>query len=105
MFVDGTHVKVHQHSNGGKESPRHISKSVAGLAMKIYLAVNTYGNPITCMASDSDNQHIKVGPDLINKVDISATDALCADKCYDSESLRTYIKQEGCCDNIPRKNI
>ena len=31
------------------------------------------------------------------------TEALCADKGYDSEALRVHIKQAGCCDSISRK--
>ena len=35
---------------------------------------------------------------------MSAIEALCADKRYDSEALRAHIKQAGCCDIFLVKN-
>lgn len=32
VFIDGTHVKAHQHSSGGNESLQGISKGVTGRA-------------------------------------------------------------------------
>ena len=46
---------------------------------------------------------MKVAPDLIDNIDLSATVTVCADKGYDSEALRAHIKQAGTRDNIPRK--
>ena len=103
VFIDGTHIKVHQHSSGGNARMQGISKSVAGGATKIHLAVDAHGNPITFILSDGTTHDVKVAPDLIDKMDLSDTDLLCADKGYDSDALRTHIKQAGCCDNIPRK--
>ncbi|PKG89260.1 IS5/IS1182 family transposase, partial [Psychrobacter sp. Sarcosine-02u-2] len=40
VFIDGTHIKAHQHSSGGNENLQSISKSVAGRATKIHLAVD-----------------------------------------------------------------
>ncbi len=103
VFIDGTHIKAHQHSNGGNESDQAINKSVAGRATKIHLAVDAQGDPITFLLSDGTTHYVKVAPDLIDKIDLSNTDVLCADKGYDSETLREHIKQAGGCDNIPRK--
>ena len=103
VFIDGTHIKAHQHSSGGNEVAQAISKSVAGRATKIHLAVDAHGNPITFILSDGTTHDVKVAPDLIDKIDLSDTDILCADKGYDSETLREYIKQAGSCDNISRK--
>ncbi len=44
VFIDGTHIKTHQHSSGGNENLQGISKSVAGGATKIHLAVDAHGN-------------------------------------------------------------
>ncbi|MEC5211265.1 transposase [Psychrobacter sp. PL15] len=99
----GTHIKAHQHSSGGNEADQAISKSVTGRATKIHLAVDTHGNPITFILSDGTTHDVKVAPDLIDKIDLSDTDILCADKGYDSKTLREYIKQAGSFNNIPRK--
>lgn len=44
-----------------------------------------------------------VALDLINKIDLSDTVTVCADKGCDSEALRAYIKQAGRFNNISRK--
>lgn len=51
VFIDGTHIKAHQHSSDGNEVNQAISKSVAGRATKIHLAVDTHGNPLTFILS------------------------------------------------------
>ncbi len=103
VLIDGTHVKAHQHSSGGNENMQGISKSVAGRATKIHLAVDAHDNPITFLLSDGTTHDVKVTSDLIDKMDLSDTVIVCADKGYDSDSLRAHIKQAGTRDNIPRK--
>ena len=103
IFIDGTHIKAHQHSSGGNERLQGISKSVAGRATKIHLAVDSHGNPSTFVLSDGTTHNVKVAPDLIDQIDLSTTEIVCADKGYDSDALREHIKQAGTRDNIPRK--
>lgn len=103
VFIDGTHIKAHQHSSGSNENLQAISKSVAGRATKIHLAVDAHGNPISFILSDGTTHDVKVAPDLIDTIDLSDTDILCADKGYDSDTLRDHIKEAGSCDNIPRR--
>ncbi|MGP9690074.1 IS5 family transposase, partial [Psychrobacter sp. AOP22-C1-C5] len=95
VFIDGTHIKAHQHSSGGNENLQSISKSVAGRATKIHLAVDAHGNPITFILSDGTTHDVKVAPDLVDKVNLSNTEVLCADKGYDSDALRAHIEQAG----------
>lgn len=47
VFVDGTCIKKHQHSSGRHEAAQSISKSIAGRAIQIHLAVDFYGTLIT----------------------------------------------------------
>ncbi|ALF60721.1 transposase [Psychrobacter urativorans] len=105
VFINGAHIKAHHHSSGGNEVAQAIaiSKSVAGHAIKIHLTVDDHGNPITFISSDGTTHDVKVTPNLINKIDLSNTDILCADKGYDFEALRAHVKQAGCLNNIPRK--
>ena len=103
VFIDGTHIKAHQHSSGANETAQAISKSVAGRATKIHLAVDAHGNPISFIVSDGTTHDVKVAPDLVDNIDLSDTDILCADKGYDSDALREPIKRAGSFDNIPRK--
>ena len=76
---------------------------MAGWATKIHLAVDAHGNPIPFIFSDGTTHDVKVAPDLVDKMYLSATDRVCADKGYDSDALREHIKQAGCFNNIPRK--
>ena len=53
--------------------------------------------------SDGTTHDVKVASDLIDKIDLSDTEVLCADKGYDSDALQAHIKQAGTHNNIPRK--
>ena len=58
MFIDGIHIKAHQHSSGADETAQAISDSVAGRAIKIHLAVDAHCNPIIFIISDGITQDI-----------------------------------------------
>ena len=58
---------------------------------------------MTSILSDGTIYDVKIAPDLANKIDLSDTEVLCADRGHDSEALRAHIKQAGTRDNIPRK--
>ena len=99
VFIDGSHVRAHQHSSGIKN--QDISKSIGGNSSKIHLAVDANGNPIELMISDGTTHDMKVAPNLVSKLDLKGTETLCADKGYDSESLREQILQTRTKPNIP----
>ena len=63
VFIDGTH-----------ENLQGISKSVAGRATKIHLAVDAHGNPITFILSDGTTHDVKIAPDLIDQINLSTTE-------------------------------
>ena len=66
VFIDSTHMKAHQHSNGHSENLQGISRSVAGHATKIHLAVDAHGNAILFVLSDGTTHDVKVAPNLID---------------------------------------
>lgn len=90
ILIDGSHVRVHQHSAGIKY--QDTSKSIGGNSSKIHLAVDSNGNPIEFIISDGTSHDIKIAPDLVSKLDLNKSEILCADKSYDSESLRNQIE-------------
>ena len=90
IFIDGSHVRAHQHSSGRKD--QDISKSIGGNSSKIHLAVDSNGNPIEFIISDGTTHDMKIAPTLVQQLDLSETETLCADKGYDSESLRVQIQ-------------
>ncbi|WP_180134860.1 MULTISPECIES: IS5 family transposase [unclassified Acinetobacter] len=101
IFIDGSHVCAHQHSAG--IANQSISKSIGGNSSKIYLIVDAHGNPIDFMITDGTTHDVKVAPDLISTLDLKETKVVCADKGYDSESLREQIRKTRTKANIPRK--
>lgn len=102
VFIDGSHIRAHQHSAGIKD--QEISKSIGGNSSKIHLAVDSHGNPIELIITDGTTHDVKVAPDLVSKLDLKTTESLCADKGYDSETLRERIKETDTQANIPRKS-
>lgn len=102
IFIDGSHVRAHQHSAGIKDQA--ISKSIGGNSSKIHLAVDSNGNPIEFIITDGTTHDVKVAPDLISKLDLANADTVCADKGYDSEALREQIIATVTKANIPRKS-
>ncbi|MEB3755225.1 IS5 family transposase [Acinetobacter sp. MD2(2019)] len=102
VFIDGSHVRAHQHSAGIAQQA--ISKSIGGNSSKIHLVVDAHGNPIDFIITDGTTNDMKVAPDLISKLDLSETDIVCADKGYDSEPLREQIRATDTKANIPKKS-
>lgn len=50
VFIDGSHIRVHQHSAVIKN--QDISKSIGGNSSKIHLAIDADGNSIEVIISD-----------------------------------------------------
>ena len=102
FFIDGTYVRAHQHYAGIKD--QDISKSVGGNSSKIHLAVDSNGNAIEIIISDGTTHDVKIVPKRIEKLDLSESEVVCADKGYDSEVLREQISKVKAEANIPRKS-
>ena len=71
VFIDGSHVRAHQHSAGIKD--QDISKSIGGNSSKIHLAVDADGNPIEIIISDGTIHDVKIAPKMIEKLDLSVS--------------------------------
>ena len=82
IFIDGSHIRVHQYSAGLKD--QGISKSIGWNSSKIHLAVDSYGNPIEIMITNGTTHDVKAAPELVAKWDLEETKSLCTDKGYDS---------------------
>lgn len=101
IFIDGSHVRAHQHATGQKE--QDIARSIGGNSSKIHLAVDSNGNPIEFIISDELVHDVKVASKLVDRIDTQETDFICADKGYDSDQLREHIKNKSLKLNIPKK--
>ena len=94
VFIDGSHIKAHQHSSGANPKDQAIAKSRGGNTTKIHLAVDAHGNPITFIITDGTTHDIKMAKDLVDKVDLSNAVMLNADKGYDSQDFRAYAEEK-----------
>lgn len=103
IFIDDSIIKTHQHATGANgQNPQAIGKSVAGNTTKIHLAVNSCGNPIDFILTDGEVHDSKAAADLIAL--LPESEAIIADRRYDSEALRTLILQgKKVIPVIPRK--
>jgi transposase len=102
VFIDASHIRAHQHATGLKDQA--ISRSIGGNSTKIHLAVDSNGNPIQFLVHDGTTHDVKVASALVDKIDLTDTDVLSADKGYDSKALREQIERTSTKANIPKKS-
>ncbi len=101
-FIDGSIVKAHQHSSGaacGQESS--IGNSVTGNTTKTHMAVDSCGLPIHFRITGGEVHDCKEAPNLV--AELAKADSVIADRGYDSEELRTQIREQDTIPVIPRK--
>ncbi|EGR03940.1 transposase DDE domain protein [Vibrio cholerae HE-40] len=102
LFIDGSIVKAHQDSSGAaSRSDEAIGKSRGGSSTKIHLAVDSGGLPVYFEISGGQVNDIIHAQSLISEAPKSYN--VTADKGYDSNQLRTFIKTNGGVANIPRR--
>ena len=63
--------------------------------------VDACGNPLEVIITAGNINDISVAPELIAAIDLAETQAVIADKGYDSDKLRVQIEEEGSEANIP----
>ena len=73
-----SHIRAHQHTTGLKDQA--ISRSIGGNSTKIHLAVDSNGNPIQFLIHDGTTHDVKVAPALVDKIDLTDTDVLSAER-------------------------
>ena len=104
LFMDGTHIRAHQHSSGAaSKTDEAISKSIGGNSSKIHMIVDACGNPYEFLITDGTTHDVKVAPELLSKVSLKTTEYVSADKGYDSDSLREIIAEQSVKAVIPKK--
>lgn len=102
-FIDSTHVKVHQDASnpaGGQQS-QDMGKTKGGLNTKIHAAVDKQGNPAVIALGPGQEADISVAEEVVNSMDL---DGLVADKGYDSDAFRTWLRQRGITPCIPPRS-
>lgn len=102
VFADGSYIRCHQHSSGVRRGElRDTGKSWGGTTTKIHLTVDSHGNPIDFKITEGDVHDSQAVDDIIERL----TDAtyFIADKAYDSETIRTRLKQDNISPIIPKR--
>jgi len=102
LFVDGSVIRAHQHSSGAvSDKDESIGKSKGGLSTKIHLAVDSYGLPVNFELSGGQVHDMAHAKSVIKQSPKS--NYVIADRGYDSEPLREYVRKIGSKPVIPRK--
>nr|WP_183148256.1 IS5 family transposase [Denitratisoma oestradiolicum] len=103
LFIDSTVVRAHQHSAGAKKNggDQAIGRSRGGLTTKIHACVDALGNPLRLILTGGQVADITQGPAL---VDALVTDAVVADKGYDSNAFVDTITRMGAEAVIPPRS-
>ncbi|WDE00536.1 IS5 family transposase [Thalassomonas actiniarum] len=103
LFIDGSIVKAHQDStNTADASAQAVGKSRGGNTTKIHLAVDSGGLPVHFELSEGQVNDIVHAESLISASPES--EMVVADKGYDSEALREFVRQKNAKPVIPRRD-
>ena len=73
-------------------------------SMETVLNLDSNGNPIQFLIHDGTTHDVKVAPGLVDKIDLTDTDVLSAEKGYDSKALREQIERTSTKAKIPKKS-
>jgi transposase len=102
QMLDTTIVRVHQHGACAKRTvATNVGRSRGGLTTKIHAVVDGKGLPIR-LALSAGQQHDSIAAtDLLEGL---ASDCLfLADRAYDSDAIREFVRMRGAWANIPPK--
>uniref|UniRef100_UPI0036D7A165 IS5 family transposase n=1 Tax=Photorhabdus sp. RM322S TaxID=3342825 RepID=UPI0036D7A165 len=104
LFIDGSIIRAHQHSAGAASGEdTSIGQSRGGRSTKIHLVVDSYGLPVHFELSGGQENDIVHAESLI--MQSPPSEYVIADKGYDSEKFRDFIRKGGATSVIPyRKN-
>ncbi|WP_141671408.1 transposase, partial [Gilliamella sp. Gris1-4] len=96
-------IRAHQHSTGAAtEYSEQIGQSCGGNSTKIHLAVDSGGLPICFELSEGQRHDITYAENLVEKLD--EVNTVIADKGYDSEPFRCFVRQKGGRTVIAKRN-
>ena len=100
VFLDSTVIRAHQHAAGARnsEGPQAIGRSRGGLTTKIHALVEALGNLARWRLTPGQAADVTEAEALLEGV---VTEAVGADKAYDSDALIDTITASGAKAAIP----
>jgi transposase len=101
LMLDSSHVKAHRSAAGGKggRGPRAIGRSRGGSTSKIHCLADGCGRPIALALTPGNVADISMALPLLQAV--LSPKRLIADKAYDAQSLRDWLKSKRIIATIP----
>jgi transposase len=101
-MIDTSVVRVHQHGAciaGNREE--HMGRSRGGLTSKIHAVVDAAGLPVQLGLTPGEAHDNRLCPELL--AGLQPQSMLLADRGYDADWIRAFVKQQGAWANIPPK--
>lgn len=103
IFVDGSYIRVHQHAQGARcGESRAVGRSRGGPTTKIHMVANADGNPIDFEITGGEVHEAKVAKEIIKRM--QGRGSFIADKGYDSDRIRSQVREKGMVPVIPRRS-
>ena len=103
LFLDSTHVKVHRCASnppGGQEG-QAMGRTKGGMNTKIHAVVDAARRPVRLFLSPGHEADITHAPTLLEEIPAAM---LVADKGYDSDPFRRWLRQRGIKPCIPPRS-
>lgn len=102
QMLDSTIVRVHKHGACIKKDKRNCTgRSRGGLTTKIHAVVDAKGLPVCLALSAGQDHDSRLATELLTG--LSHNSVLLADRAYDSDAIREYVRKRGAWANIPPK--
>jgi transposase len=95
LTIDSSHVKAHRSASGGKrgEWSQAVGRSRGGRTSKIHCLADDRGRPVAFALTPGNVADITMAVPLLEAV--ASPKRLIADKAYDVDSQRRWLKHEG----------
>ncbi|WP_413775855.1 IS5 family transposase [Paenibacillus sp. LS1] len=103
VMIDATIVRVHQHGSGAKGGKAQaIGRSRGGLSTKIHAVVDALGNPLRFDLTGGEAHDSVQGFDILKSMKLTRKQVL-ADRAYDTNAIRAFLKEQQAIPVIPGK--
>jgi transposase len=101
--IDATIIRAHRHAAGAIGGQEHeaLGKSRGGFGTKIHAKVDALGYPLEFILTGGQESEINQAEALVQGGECSA---LLADKGYDSDAFRIYLKEKNIIPVIPGRS-
>jgi transposase len=101
-MIDGSNVRAHQHAAGaiGGQEYQALGRSKGGFSTKIHAKVDAFGMPLKLIFTGGQAHETNSAIQLMGNV---PCDYLLADRAYDSNKFREFLRQRGTIPVIPSK--